>query len=144
MQNVKKWVIVVLSALVFTVGVNAAESMDSKKLTVVITTDQLKTAGFGLTVANIMQKGGVESTVFLAADAMPLALKKGYQPKFGGGASPREMILSLLKQGGKVYVCEGFVKMGEVTEKDMVEGVKVVGPEMLGAGIFGSTKLLTF
>ncbi len=146
MNNLKKLIVAAFSVLMLLGVANAAEKVESpKKLTVILSNDALRSAGFGMAVANAMQDAGIPATVFLTGDALELGLKKGVQPKFGGSASPREMMEALLKKGGKVYVCVGCAKNQEVTESDLIKGIKIVGPAELVEGIYGDgAKTLTF
>ncbi len=146
MKKIKIFVLAVLSALFLSTSAYAADAGDAKKLTIILTNTTHKSAGFGLAVANAMQEAGIPSTVFLAADALELASKKGFQPKYGNAnATARELISGLIKKGGHVYVCTGCAKSQEITEDDMVKGVKIVGPAELVGGIYGEgAKVLTF
>ncbi len=113
-------------------------------MVVVITEGAIVKAGFGLAVANAMQDAGVESTVFIAADAVDFALKDSNQPKFAG-ITPKEMISGLIRKGGQVKICEGFVKLGGLKPADLVEGIKIASPADLAGALYApNARNMTF
>ncbi len=108
-MNFKMFLASMLGALCITTSAVAADSTNApKKIVITIHSHNISSAGFGLAVANAMQDAGVQSTVFVAADAVDYALTNTKQGKFGT-SMPRDMISQLLKKGGKVMICEGFV-----------------------------------
>ena len=145
-MNLKKLIAGVIAAFVMFTGVNAqaGDNGSSKKIVVTITDSSTMKSGFGLAVANAMQDAGVQSTVFITAEAVKFALKKGNNEKFAG-ATPREWISNLIKKGGKVMVCEGFVKLGVIKKEDMIEGIGVSSPAYLAGALFApNSKAMTF
>lgn len=143
MHNFKRWMVAMISVIAIASSLQAA---DAKKLFITLTTEQLRPAGMGLAIANAMQKAGVKTTVLLGAEAVPLAVVKGNQPDFGPtGASPREMILSLIKEGGKVMVCGMCAGDREITAKDTVHGVSIATPNDVAGALFApETQTLSF
>ena len=116
----------------------------SKHMVVMLTEASVVKAGFGLAVANAMQDAGVKSTVFISADAVDFVYKKGTQPTFAG-STPRALIQALIGKGGKVMICEGFVKLRGIKPSDMLEGVRVAAPADLAGALFApDTQALTF
>lgn len=111
------------------------ETNAPKSIVITITEGSIVKAGFGLAVANAMQDAGVQSNVFIAADAVNFALNKGNQPKFAG-STPKELITGLIRKGGHVKICEGFVKLGGIKPSDMVEGVEVATPADLAGALY--------
>ncbi len=115
-----------------------------KNIVIMVTEGSIVKAGFGLAVANAMQDAGVQSNVFIAADAVNFALNKGNQPKFAG-STPKELITGLIRKGGHVKICEGFVKLGGIKPSDMVEGVEVAAPADLAGALYApNTQSMTF
>lgn len=113
-----------------------------KKIVVTLTDATIQNAGFGLAVANAMQEAGVEATVFVASDAVKYVYKAGEQPKFID-ATPREMMASLMKKGGTVMVCGGFVQ--GVKPSELVEGVAVAKPADLAGALYApNTQAMSF
>ncbi|MFA5215718.1 DsrE family protein [Sulfuricurvum sp.] len=115
-----------------------------KSMVITITEGSIVKAGFGLAVANAMQDAGVQSTVFIAADAVNFALNKGTQPKFAG-ATPKELMTGLIRKGGHVKICEGFVKLGGIKKSDIVEGVEIAAPADLAGALYApNAQSMTF
>lgn len=143
MQSFKKWVLAMVSIIALTSSLHAA---DAKKLFINLKSEQLRPAGMGLAIANAMQDAGVKTTVLIGADAVPLALVQGNQPDFGPtGASPREMILSLIKKGGNVMICGMCAKDRQIEKGDVVSGVKIATPtDVYGALFADGTQSLSF
>ena len=143
MRNATKGILAALAFLFLTVTVHAAEP---KQMVVTISTDAVNQAGFGLAVANAMQDAGVPSTLFLSADAVPFALKEGWQPLFPvAGATPRQLIQAFLEKGGKVMICGGFTEAYGVTKSNVVKGVEVAMPSDLAEALYApGTKSLSF
>lgn len=143
-MSLKRIIAGVFGVLLSFSNVNADVHQESKKIVVTITDASVVKSGFGLAVANAMQDAGVQSTVFVAAEAVGFALKKGNHDKFAG-ASAQEWIGKLIAKGGKVLICEGFVKLGGIKKSDMVEGVEVSSPAMLAGALYASnTQAMTF
>jgi len=146
-MNLKKMMAGLLSLMIVTGAVSAAECTEEnapKRMVITLTSSAIQTAGFGLAVANALQDAGVKSTVFVASDAVDYALKSGSQPRFGG-STPREMIATLIRKGGKVMLCGGFVKMNGIETSDIVDGVAVAAPADLAAAMYAAnTRAMTF
>ncbi len=118
--------------------------VSTKKIVVTITSSSINQSGFGLAVANAMQDAGISSTVFVAGDAVKYALNNNTNPKFAG-FTPKELIQALIKKGGKVMICEGFVKLGGIKKTDMVQGVQVATPGDLAGALYApNSKAMTF
>ncbi len=145
-MNFKMFLTSILGALCITTSAVAADnSTDApKKIVITLHSHNISSAGFGLAVANAMQDAGVQSTVFVAADAVDYALTNTKQGKFGA-SMPKDMISSLIKKGGKVMICEGFVKARGINKSDMVKGVEVATPGDLAGALFApNAKSMTF
>lgn len=145
-MNLKNLIAGMIAVFLLSTSVNARtyESDESKKIVVTITDSSTMKSGFGLAVANAMQDAGVKSTVFITAEAVKFALKEGNNEKFAG-ATPREWISRLIEKGGKVMVCEGFVKLGVIKKADMIEGIGVSSPAFLAGSLFApNSKAMTF
>lgn len=118
--------------------------IEPKKIVVTITSSSINQSGFGLAVANAMQDGGVNSTVFVAGDAVKYALNNSVNPKFAG-FTPKELIQALVKKGGKVMICEGFVKLGNIKKTDIIQGVQIATPGDLAGALYApNSKAMTF
>ena len=146
-MNIKKLIAVLFGVLLsFSVlqAQDACATDGQKRIVITITSSSNVTSGFGLAVANAMQGAGVKSTVFIAGGAVPFALKKGDTHTFAG-AKLQDLISKLIKQGGKVMICEGFVKMGGIKKSDMVNGVEVSSPADLAGALYApNVKTMTF
>ena len=145
-MNLKKIVVGILGIFLLVSSVNADtnESKNAKKIVVTITDSSIVKSGFGLAVANAMQDAGIQSTVFVSAEAVDFALKDGNTEKFAG-SSAQEWITQLIKKGGKVMICEGFVKLGGIKNSDMVDGVGVSSPANLAGALYApNTQTMTF
>ena len=98
-MNLKMLIAGMLGTLMLTAAAAAEEcgtAAETKQVVITLSSEAIQSAGFGLAVANAMQDAGVQSTVFVAADAVPYVLKRGEQPEFGG-TTPRNLIAGLLK-----------------------------------------------
>ena len=144
-MNFKMFLAAMLGALCITTSAVAAEAVDApKKIVITLHSHNISSAGFGLAVANAMQDAGVQSTVFVASDAVDYALTNTKQGKFGA-SMPKDMISSLIKKGGKVMICEGFVKMRGIKPSEMVKGVEVATPGDLAGALFApNAQSMTF
>jgi len=145
-MNFKMLAASLLGALCITTSAVAADNgADApKKIVITLHSHNISSAGFGLAVANAMQDAGVQSTVFVAADAVDYALTNTKQGKFGT-SMPKDMISSLIKKGGKVMICEGFVKMRGIKPSEMVKGVEVATPGDLAGALFApNAQSMTF
>lgn len=144
-MNFKILLASLLGALCITTSAVAADAVDApKKIVITLYSHNISSVGFGLAVANAMQDAGVQSTVFVAADAVDYALTNTKQGKFGA-SMPKDMISSLIKKGGKVMICEGFVKMRGINKSEMVKGVEVATPGDLAGALFApNAQSMTF
>ena len=145
-MSFKMFLASMLGALCITTSAIAADNgADApKKIVITLHSHNISSAGFGLAVANAMQDAGVQSTVFVASDAVDYALTNTKQGKFGA-SMPKDMISSLIKKGGKVMICEGFVKARGINKSDMVKGVEVATPGDLAGALFApNAKSMTF
>jgi predicted peroxiredoxin len=144
-MNLKMFYIGLVSFTLALSSLNASPAQNvPKKIVVTITSSSINQSGFGLAVANAMQDAGVSSTVFVAGDAVKYALNNSVNPKFAG-FTPKELIQTLIKKGGKVMICEGFVKLGGIKKIDMVQGVRVAIPGDLAGALYApNSKAMTF
>ncbi len=144
-MNLKKIAVGIIGIFLLLTSVNAdTVSKDTKKIAITITDTSVVKSGFGLAVANAMQDAGVQSTVFVSADAIKYALKNGDHKKFAGSTT-QELIGALIKKGGKVMMCEGFVKLGNIKKTDMVQGIEVAAPSDLAGALYApNTVTMTF
>lgn len=144
-MNLKMLMTGMMGLMIAMSSAEAAQCDESpKKMVITITEGSVVKAGFGLAVANALQDAGVQSTVFIAADAVNFALNKGTQPKFAG-ATPKDLMTGLIRKGGKVKICEGFVKLGGIKKSDIVEGIEIATPGDLAGALYESnTQSMTF
>jgi len=144
MQQVRKMSLVLASVFLLVSGVFAKEA--PKQLFINITSQEARPAGMGLAIGNAMQGAGIQTIVLLGADAAPMALSKGnagtYSPT---GASPKAMIASLIKKGGKVFVCGISAKDREYSKSDLIKGVEIATPADMVGGLYApGTQSLSF
>ncbi|KFN38759.1 MAG: hypothetical protein JU82_10315 [Sulfuricurvum sp. MLSB] len=144
-MNLKMLMTGMMGLMIAMASAEAAQCDESlKKMVITITEGSVVKAGFGLAVANALQDAGVQSTVFIAADAVNFALNKGTQPKFAG-VTPKDLMAGLIRKGGKVKICEGFVKLGGIKKSDIVEGIEIATPgDLAGALYEPNTQSMTF
>ncbi|MDD5360250.1 MAG: DsrE family protein [Sulfurovaceae bacterium] len=144
-MNLKIFYTGLITFALATCSLHANPNQDApKKIVVTITSSSINQSGFGLAVANAMQDAGVNSTVFVAGDAVKYALNNSVNPKFAG-FTPKDLIQALIKKGGKVMICEGFVKLGNIKKTDMVQGVQVATPSDLAGALYApNSKAMTF
>lgn len=102
-MSLKKLAAGVMGIFLLLSSVNAGtDTKETKKIVITITDTSVVKSGFGLAVANAMQDAGVQSTVFIAADAIKYGLKDGDHNKFAGNTT-QELIAALIKKGQKSY-----------------------------------------
>lgn len=144
-MNLKMFYTGIIAFALATSSLNASPSqVELKKIVVTITSSSINQSGFGLAVANAMQDAGVNSTVFVAGDAVKYALNNSVNPKFAGFTT-KELIQTLIKKGGKVMICEGFVKLGNIKKTDIVQGVQIAtSGDLAGALYAPNSKAMTF
>ncbi|MGE4509859.1 MAG: DsrE family protein [Sulfurimonadaceae bacterium] len=145
-MKLKKLIVGLFGIWLFVSNLHAGtcDTTEAKKIVITLTDASVVKSGFGLAVANAMQDAGVQSTVFVSAEAVQYALKKGSNEKFAG-SSAQEWISKLIQKGGKVMICEGFVKLGGIKKSDMVEGVGVSSPADLAGALYApNTQAMTF
>ncbi len=144
-MNLKMFYTGIIALALAISSLNASPSeVSPKKIVVTITSSSINQSGFGLAVANAMQDAGVNSTVFVAGDAVKYALNNSVNPKFAGFTT-KELIQALIKKGGKVMICEGFVKLGNIKKTDIIQGVQIATPGDLAGALYApNSKAMTF
>lgn len=144
-MNLKMFYTGIIALALAISSLNASPSeVSPKKIVVTITSSSINQSGFGLAVANAMQDAGVNSTVFVAGDAVKYALNNSVNPKFAGFTT-KELIQALIKKGGKVMICEGFVKLGNIKKMDIIQGVQIATPGDLAGALYApNSKAMTF
>lgn len=108
-----------------------------KKLVVIFKTSNVSEAGMGFSLAESGLRLGADVTIVLGAGASSYSFLKGGQEIFAAKEmTPREMLTRILKRGGTVYVCELCADFKGFTEKDLLEGVKIVKSNQIFAKMY--------
>lgn len=143
MNNINKIIGAILATMLLTISLQAAET---KRLLVSLTSGDFKSTGSGVAIANAMQDAGVKTVIFINANSVKYALKKGNQEKFGPtNASVKDMLKSFANNGGTVAVCGMNAKYQNVTNKDLVKGAVVINGETAYGALFApNTQTLSF
>ena len=95
--------------------------------------------------ANAAVSIGIETSVFLTSDAVSLARKDmaGKLPKVEGMASAKELIESFVAGGGKIQICIPCCKSRGFTDKDFIEGSKLINLVEFAAQTVNADRVLT-
>ena len=143
MNTMNKLVGTVLASIFLTMSLQAAET---KRLLVSLTSGDFKSTGTGVAIAGAMQDAGVKTVVFINANSVKYALKKGSQEEFGPTkTSIKGMLKSFAAKGGTVAVCGMNAKYQDVSNKDLVKGAVVIdGATAYGALFAPNTQTLSF
>ncbi len=111
--------------------------MTGKRLVVIIKTDNVGEAGMGLSLAESGLRLGGEVTVVLGAGASTYPLLNGGQEIFAAKEmTPREMLTRIIERGGAVYICELCADFKGFTEKNLLNGVKIVKSNKIFAKMY--------
>jgi len=101
--------------------------LEGKKLVVIIKTGDVTEAGMGLALSHSAVKKGAKVTVVLGANAALYPVIKGGQGIFAAkGKTPREMLKSIIAEGGTVYLCKTCAVYQGLKQEDLIEGATIV------------------
>lgn len=114
---------------------------DTDPLFVNATSDNAHRARMALTFSKNQLDRKHPVTIFLNDRGVLIASKKNAQ-RF---KAQQDMITGLIKGGATVLICPMCMEHYGVKPADVMEGVKVSNPELVGAGLFrDNTKTLTW
>jgi len=114
---------------------------DTDPLFVNATTDNAHRARMALTMSKNQLDRKHPVTIFLNDRGVLIASKKNAH-RF---KAHQEMITAMIKGGATVLICPMCMEHYGVKPADVMEGVKVGNPELVGAGLFrDNTKTLTW
>ena len=98
-----------------------------KKMVIVISSGELEKAGMGITLGLSASKKGADVTIVIGANALKFAMVKGDQNKFlAKQLTHREILQKAVKNGAHIQICYMCAKALGLTDKDFIEGSKVV------------------
>lgn len=145
MSQLHKLIGAMFLTLLLAINIQAADA-NTKHLFISMTSGDFKQSGMAMGIANAMQDAKVMTTVFVGANSVKYTLKKGKQELFGPtGASIKDMMASLIKKGGTVMICGMCAKYQEVSEDDVIKGIKIIGGAEVYGGLFApNTQTLSF
>ena len=143
MNNMNKIIGAMFATMLLTISLQAGET---KRLLVSLSSGDFKSTGSGVAIANAMQDAGVETVVFLNANSVKYALKKGSQEKFGPTqSSVKSMLKAFAKKGGYVAVCGMNAKFQGVRTVDLVKGANIIDGKIAYDALFApNTQTLSF
>jgi len=133
--------VVVLAFTAFLVCSPIAAAGETDPLFVNLTSDNGHRSNMALVFSKNQLDRKHAVTIFLNDRGVLLAAKSGSK-KFKG---QQEALAGLLKQGATVLACPFCMKHYRVKEADLLDGVKVGSPELVGAALFkDNTKTMTW
>lgn len=95
-------------------------------------------------VANVAASADQEAIVLLTIDGVWLATKGYADDIHHEGMQPlREVLASLVANGGQVWACGACTKPRGITEEDMIDGARIVSAADVVAEMVGGTPLFT-
>jgi len=98
-----------------------------KKMVIVISSGEIEKAGMGITLGLSASKKGADVTIVIGANALKFAQVKGDQNKFlAKQLTHREILKKAIKNGANIQICYMCAKALGLTDKDFIEGSKVV------------------
>ncbi len=98
-----------------------------EKLVVFIKSGDVTESGMGLALAHSAVKKGAKVTVVLGANAAWFPARFGGQGIFAAkGKTPREMLQTIISDGGTVFLCGLCAEFHQLKEEHLIEGVKIV------------------
>lgn len=101
--------------------------LEGKKLVVFVKTADPTEAGMGLSLAHSAVTKGAKVTVVLGANAAFYPVKKYGQNVFAAkGQTHRDMLKTIIADGGQVYLCGLCAKHHGLKTEDLIDGVKIV------------------
>ena len=130
-------VLTVFLAVAVTVAAFAAGPVPEKaKAPIVINMtagkEDLHSFWMGLQLASHALGDGRKATVYMNVNAPFLASKKAPEDlRCGELPTPREQIAELLKNGAKIVVCPGCLKVAGLTKDDLLPGLELGTKEAL-------------
>jgi len=95
-------------------------------------------------VANVAASADQEAIVLLTIDGVWLATK-GYADDIHHEGMPplREVLASLLANGGEIWACGACTKPRGITEEDLIEGARIISAVDFVAELANGTPLYT-
>ncbi len=135
-----------LSILTLLAGSTLLGAENSERLLTILSTADEETQMMALVLSSQALQQGAEVTVLLCGQAGYLATEVGESRKFAPpDRSPRDLVRALLRQGATVELCAIFLPNRELTEEDLLEGVRVARPAAITRLILDDkTRLLSF
>lgn len=119
----------------------AASAGDTDPLFLNLTTDNGHRASMAVSFSRKQQERKHPVTVFLNDRGVMLGVKSGAK-KF---KDQQATLAAIMKDGGSVLICANCMKKYGVKETDLLEGIKVGNPDVMGAALFkDNTKTLTW
>ena len=95
-------------------------------------------------IANVAASADQEAIVLLTIEGVWLATKGYADDIHHEGLQPlREVMDSLLANGGKVWACGACTKPRGITEEDMIEGAMIISAPDVVAELVGGAPLYT-
>jgi predicted peroxiredoxin len=95
-------------------------------------------------VANVAASADRETIVLLTIEGVWLATK-GYADAIHHPGMPplREVIASLLENGGEIWACSACTKPRGITDEDLIEGARIISAADFVAELASGTPLYT-
>ena len=125
-----------------------AMAQSAADMLTIITSDEDETQAMALILTMQAQQKGASPQVLLCDDAGDLAVQSQVaesETLRGPDASPAQMIQRLVNNGVTVDVCAIYLPNREYTEADLVDGVGVARPPVIGGLVADpAIRLFTF
>ncbi|WP_320042626.1 hypothetical protein [uncultured Desulfobacter sp.] len=140
---------IVLLSLVCLLSVLPAcghDSGNSKKLHVVVTTDDPVTQAMAMVLADRSIKKGATVDILLCGDAGLLAIKDSEQVLLKPqNKSPQMMLKDLIKKDVNVELCPIYLSNSEKSVPNLIDGVSIAKPDQVAGKLLrDDTKILSY
>jgi predicted peroxiredoxin len=141
-----KLLVAAVAAAFAILGVAGPAAADEPPMFYKIATDDAWAAGMALAQANVATARGHKVTVFLNVRGVHLANENASSGTFGAiDKTPADLLRSLIEKGQQVLVCGNCMRVGGVSEDDLIEGAVVSNPDlMFGALTAPGTIVLSY
>jgi predicted peroxiredoxin len=138
--------LILSSLIVLSVLVTPAIA-DNGNLFINLTSDEMNRAAMAIGFGHkILTKKKIPVTIFLNVEGVRLADRNIPQHTHVSGKTNQQMLSEFMKDGGTVIVCPMCLKnVGGMTSDDLIEGVKVGGPDVTWPALFADdTTVLSY
>jgi len=122
-----------LAAFALLVSFNNIASAGESKTFVVVTSGETEVQGMAMVLSMQALKNGSDVRILLCGSGGDIALKSKKSMALKPiNKSPRQMMMGLMSKGVTVEVCALYMPNRDLSEADLVDGIKGVTPPVIG------------